>query len=101
MSEHSKHSSSADPHQHHPASGRGRGSHAGTNGSPSHPSTSSGRSSSESDTRPCDTDGLRQGKPLTMGSNGGGMDSEIEQGREQGRRQTRTAHAPETRRNAS
>jgi len=102
MTERSKHSAGADSRHPNPtATGRGRSSHVGPNESPSQSFTSTGRSSNESDTRPYDTDVLRQGKPLTMGSNGGGMDSEIEQGREQGRKQTPTVPAPRQKRKAS
>jgi hypothetical protein len=76
---------SGDPRQQNSTStGRGESATVGPRGSASNPSTSSGRSSDESDVPLFKPRADQIGKPLTMGSNGGGHDSEIEgDGREQ------------------
>jgi hypothetical protein len=75
----SRHSGTGDPRQQNPASiGRGQGSSMSPKGSAAHASGSAGRSSEESDARPYEPRPDTVGKPLTMGSNGGGADSDIE-----------------------
>ncbi|MFP5229944.1 MAG: hypothetical protein ACLGXA_20200 [Acidobacteriota bacterium] len=69
---------SGDPRQHNPAPAvRGKNATVGPEPSQSHASISSGRSSEASDRRPCEARPDQTGKPLTMGSNGGG-DAKIE-----------------------
>jgi hypothetical protein len=85
MADHTEQRKSGDPRQDNPTStGRGESSTVGSASTESNASTSSGRSSDESDTHPYPSQTDKTGKPLTMGSNGGGADSEIEgDGREQ------------------
>jgi hypothetical protein len=83
--EHTDERKSGDPRQKYPTStGRGEDTAVGPASSPANASTSSGRSSDESDVPLFKPRPDQIGKPLTKGSNGGGPDSDIEgDGRDQ------------------